>query len=117
MSKEAVEQARKSFDRAEQVAALNDLIARIRYSHRHNPENCPPGLPLPLPAGAGPAEIEAAYGALEALPLHQLVRGLCEPMNGAFPAEPVVRVLTRSLGEGAELERRYRVNTGVPAAS
>jgi hypothetical protein len=38
-------------------------------------------------------------------------------MNGAFPTEGVVRVLTRSLKDGAELERRYRVNTGVPAAS
>jgi hypothetical protein len=37
-------------------------------------------------------------------------------MNGAFPTEAVVRVLTRSLKDGAELERRYRVNTGVPAA-
>lgn len=116
MGIEAVEQARKSFDRAEQVAALNDIIARIAYSHRHNPENIPPGLPQALGPGAGTAEIAAAYRALESLPLHQLVRGLCEPMNGAFPTEGVVRVLTRSLAEGAELERRYRVNTGVPAA-
>jgi hypothetical protein len=116
MSKEAVAQARGRFDRAEQVAALNDLIARIRYSHRHEPQNCPPGLPPPVAAGAGPAEIAAVYDAIEALPFTQLVRGLCEPMNGAFPTEAVVRLLTRSLTEGAELERRYRVNTGVPAA-
>lgn len=117
MDRETVEQARKSFAPAEQRAALNDVIARIAYSHRHNPENVPAGLPGALAAAAGPAEIEATYRALEALPLHQLVRGLCEPMNGAFPSEAVVRVVTRSLTEGAELERRYRVNTGVPAAS
>jgi hypothetical protein len=116
MDSQAVDQARKSFAPAEQIAALNDVIARIAYSHRHNPENVPAGLPAPLAAGAGPAEIGSVYQALAALPLHQLVRGLCEPMNGAFPTEAVVRVLTRSLADGAELERRYRVNTGVPAA-
>jgi hypothetical protein len=71
-------------------------------------------LPGALPAGAGPSEIATAYQALEAIPFQQLVRGLCEPMNGKFPSEQVVRVLTRSFAQGAELERRYRVNTGVP---
>ena len=116
MGTEAVEQARKGFSGDEQVAALNDLIARISYSHRHEPANCPAGLPPALAAAAGPAEIDRAYRALEAPPCQQLVRGLCEPMNGAFPSETIVRVLTRSFTEGTELERRYRVNTGVPAA-
>ena len=116
MATESIEQARNSFADADQVSALNDIIARISYSHRHEPGNCPAGLPGVLAAGAGPAEIATAYQALEAIPFQQLVRGLCEPMNGAFPSEKLVRVLTRSFTEGAELERRYRVNTGVPAA-
>ena len=116
MSSEAVEQARKSFSRAEQVAAVNDLVVRTRYSYRHDPNKCPPGLPESVPDHADEGRLAAAYAALEALPLQEVVRGLCEPMNGAFPSESVVRVLTRCLAQGAELERRYRVNTGVPAA-
>jgi hypothetical protein len=90
---------------------------RTRYSYRHMPEKCPIGLPEALPANAGPDAIAAGYDAIEAVPLLEIVRGLCEPMNGAFPTEAVVRVLTRSVSEGAELERRYRVNTGVPAGT
>ena len=116
MSQDRVAEARDAFTAEAHVAALNDVIARTRYGYRHDPQRCPPGLPPALPPGADRAAIDRCYAALAALPLSELVRGLCEPMNGAFPSEAVVRVVTRSLPEGAELERKYRINTGVPAA-
>jgi hypothetical protein len=115
MNAEAVAEQRKALSAPEQVVALNDLIDRTRYSYRHALEKCPAGLPERLPANAGSDAIAATYDALEAVSFTEIVRGLCEPMNGAFPLESTVRLLVRCLAQGAELERRYRVNTGVPA--
>jgi hypothetical protein len=117
MTAETLVEKRKAYSASEHVAALNDLVARTRYSYRHTPEKIPSGLPEPLSDTAGEGAIESSYDALEAVKLTEIVRGLCEPMNGTFPSEATVRVLTRCLSQGAELERRYRVNTGVKAGS
>ena len=114
MTAETALEQRKALGAAEQVAALNDLIDRTRYSYRHAVEKCP-ALPERLPPAAGAAAIADTYAAIERIALTEIVRGLCEPMNGAFPPETVVHLLTRCLAQGEELERRYRINTGVAA--